>query len=80
MPFGRITHCHTNHSRISELEQKFSAGLIEEVVDVAQGELELTVTMYENKVWEELVEKAPEGQWSYFERARHVKGTQAPPQ
>lgn len=66
--------------RISDLENKFGAGLIEEVVEVADGELKLAAIMHENKVWEELVEKAPEGQWSYFERVRHVKQTQSPPQ
>ncbi|KAF2672791.1 hypothetical protein BT63DRAFT_409875 [Microthyrium microscopicum] len=54
--------------RIEELEEKIGAGLIEEVIQVAEGENKLVDTMIENKVWEDLTEKAPEGQWSYFER------------
>jgi NADH dehydrogenase (ubiquinone) 1 alpha subcomplex subunit 5 len=46
--------------------------LIEEVIQVAEGENLLADVMVNNKVWEDLTEKAPEGQWSYFERAPGV--------
>lgn len=39
-----------NQSRISELENKIGAGLIEEVVQVAEGELKLVDTMVKAKV------------------------------
>lgn len=36
--------------RISELEHKIGAGLIEEVIQVAEGELKLVETMEKTKV------------------------------
>ena len=36
--------------RINEIEQKIGAGLIEEVIQVAEAESQLVDTMYENKV------------------------------
>ncbi|KAH6631641.1 ETC complex I subunit conserved region-domain-containing protein [Chaetomium tenue] len=54
--------------QISELETKIGAGLIEEVIQVAEGELKLVDTMVESKVWEPLEEQPAEGQWTYFER------------
>ncbi|KAL5119156.1 hypothetical protein ACEQ8H_002863 [Pleosporales sp. CAS-2024a] len=57
---------------ISELESKLGAGLIEEVIQVAEGEHKLVDKMIESKVWEPLEEPAPEGQWSYFERNTHT--------
>lgn len=36
--------------RIAELENKIGAGLIEEVIQVAEGELKLVDTMIESKV------------------------------
>ncbi|KAF2026345.1 hypothetical protein EK21DRAFT_103312 [Setomelanomma holmii] len=66
------------YHRISDLESKIGAGLIEEVIQVAEGEHKLVDTMIENKVWEPLAEQAPEGQWSYFERATHTPTTQQP--
>ncbi|KAB2580248.1 putative nadh-ubiquinone oxidoreductase 299 kda protein [Lasiodiplodia theobromae] len=54
--------------QISTAEKEIGAGLIEEVIQVAEGELRLAREMLENKVWEELCEKPAEGQWSYFER------------
>ncbi|KAK3898266.1 ETC complex I subunit conserved region-domain-containing protein [Staphylotrichum tortipilum] len=54
--------------QISELENKIGAGLIEEVIQVAEGELKLVDTMVQAKVWEPLEEKPAEGQWVYFER------------
>ncbi|KAI4955064.1 hypothetical protein J4E91_000920 [Alternaria rosae] len=62
---------------ISELESRIGAGLIEEVIQVAEGEHKLVDVMVEAKVWEPLEEPAPEGQWSYFERMTHTK-TQKP--
>lgn len=37
--------------RISELENKIGAGLIEEVIQVAEGELKLTDVMLQAKVY-----------------------------
>ncbi|KAI9774673.1 MAG: hypothetical protein M1840_002922 [Geoglossum simile] len=54
--------------QIAEIENKIGAGLIEEVIQVAEGELKLVDTMTEAKVWEELAEKPTPGQWAYFER------------
>ncbi|CAN8102271.1 unnamed protein product [Discula destructiva] len=54
--------------QIEELENKIGAGLIEEVIQVAEGELKLVDTMIQGKVWESLDEKPAEGQWEYFER------------
>lgn len=39
-----------DHPRIEELENKIGAGLIEEVIQVAEGELALVDTMIEAKV------------------------------
>ncbi|KAM7195635.1 putative nadh-ubiquinone oxidoreductase [Naviculisporaceae sp. PSN 640] len=54
--------------QISELEHKIGAGLIEEVIQVAEGELKLVDTMLQAKVWENLEEQPREGQWVYWER------------
>jgi len=54
--------------QISELETKIGAGLIEEVIQVAENELKLVDTMAQAKVWEPLEEQPAEGQWVYFER------------
>ncbi|GKT50212.1 NADH-ubiquinone oxidoreductase 29. subunit, mitochondrial [Colletotrichum spaethianum] len=54
--------------QISELENKIGAGLIEEVIQVAESELKLVDVMTQAKVWEDLEEKPVEGQWTYFER------------
>ena len=37
-------------SRISQLEEKIGAGLIEEVIEVAKGELRLADSMFESKM------------------------------
>ncbi|KAH3915516.1 hypothetical protein HBI56_149250 [Parastagonospora nodorum] len=60
---------------ISDLESKLGAGLIEEVIQVAEGEHKLVDDMIKSKVWEPLEESAPEGQWSYFERNTHTGTT-----
>ncbi|KAI0020226.1 ETC complex I subunit conserved region-domain-containing protein [Xylariomycetidae sp. FL0641] len=54
--------------QITELESKIGHGLIEEVIQAAEGELRLMDILYENKAWEDLEEKPPAGQWEYFER------------
>ncbi|KAK4231266.1 ETC complex I subunit conserved region-domain-containing protein [Podospora fimiseda] len=54
--------------QIEELEVKIGAGLIEEVIQVAEGELKLVDTMIKAKVWEPLEEQPAPGQWVYFER------------
>ncbi|KAJ4330145.1 hypothetical protein N0V87_010266 [Didymella glomerata] len=63
---------------ISDLESKIGAGLIEEVIQVAEAEHTLVEEMIKNKVWEPLEEPAPEGQWVYAERATHTGTTQKP--
>ena len=86
--------------RIHDVETQIGGGLIEEVIQVAEGELKLVDTMTQSKVlvhsvfapviaferkpltfcrWEELEEKAPEGQWEYFSRDQHTLPTQEPP-
>ncbi|KAF2877487.1 ETC complex I subunit conserved region-domain-containing protein [Massariosphaeria phaeospora] len=62
---------------ISDLESRIGAGLIEEVIQVAEGEHKLVDEMIKSKVWEPLEEPSPEGQWSYFERGTHTS-TQHP--
>ncbi|KAK4217865.1 ETC complex I subunit conserved region-domain-containing protein [Rhypophila decipiens] len=54
--------------QISQLEHKIGAGLIEEVIQVAEGELKLVDTMLQAKVWESLEEQPREGQWTYWAR------------
>ncbi|QIX00412.1 hypothetical protein AMS68_005929 [Peltaster fructicola] len=61
--------------QIGDIETKISAGLIEEIIEVAHSENELVSVMLENKVWEDLEEKPVEGQWAYNERDRHTSGT-----
>ncbi|KAJ4319124.1 hypothetical protein N0V94_004085 [Neodidymelliopsis sp. IMI 364377] len=63
---------------ISDLESKIGAGLIEEVIQVAEAEHVLVDTMIESRVWEPLEEAIPEGQWSYAERGTHTGTTQKP--
>lgn len=54
--------------QIEDIEAKIGAGLIEEVIQVAEGEARLVDVMIKAKVWESLEEKPAEGQWTYFER------------
>ncbi|GAB1213653.1 hypothetical protein ATERTT37_002803 [Aspergillus terreus] len=54
--------------QIADIEKQIGAGLIEEVIQVAEGELKLVDEMYKSKAWEELEEKPAPGQWTYFER------------
>ncbi|KAI9759560.1 MAG: hypothetical protein M4579_002226 [Chaenotheca gracillima] len=65
-------------TQVSEIETQIGAGLLEEVINVAEGELKLVDQMAANKSWEELEEKPPEGQWKYFERDTATGKTQAP--
>ncbi|KAL8825894.1 MAG: hypothetical protein Q9191_004134 [Dirinaria sp. TL-2023a] len=65
--------------QIIDVENQIGAGLVEEVIQVAEGELQLVNIMAENKVWEELEQKAPAGQWAYFARDQHTLPTQEPP-
>ncbi|APA08405.1 hypothetical protein SS1G_13352 [Sclerotinia sclerotiorum 1980 UF-70] len=57
-----------NVEQIEEIENKIGAGLIEEVIKVAEGELILADVLLKAKVWEDLEEKPVEGQWTYFNR------------
>ncbi|KAL3456595.1 ETC complex I subunit conserved region-domain-containing protein [Aspergillus heterothallicus] len=54
--------------QVSEIEKQIGAGLLEEVIQVAEGELKLVNELYKSKAWEELEEKPRPGQWTYFER------------
>ncbi|ETN47188.1 uncharacterized protein HMPREF1541_01379 [Cyphellophora europaea CBS 101466] len=54
--------------QIESIENKIGAGLIEEVIVVAQNELELAGEMLQARPWDPLEEPAPPGQWKYFER------------
>jgi len=67
-----------NADQISEVEDKIGAGLIEEVIQVAEGELKLVDVMLKAKVWEDLEEKPAEGQWTYFMRDTGTPETQQP--
>ncbi|THV49492.1 hypothetical protein BGAL_0192g00090 [Botrytis galanthina] len=69
-----------NVDQIEEIENKIGAGLIEEVIQVAEGELTLTNVLLKAKVWEDLEEKPVEGQWTYFMRDSGTPTTQQPPQ
>lgn len=64
--------------QISDIESQIGAGLIEEVIQVAEGEHKLVDKMIETKVWGELEDKAAEGQWTYFERGGVHTSTQKP--
>ncbi|KAI9804490.1 MAG: hypothetical protein M1825_001389 [Sarcosagium campestre] len=61
--------------QISELENQIGAGLIEEVIQVAKGELLLLDEIAKQKSWEDLEEKPAPGQWEYFERGTHTGKT-----
>ncbi|KAG9238973.1 NADH-ubiquinone oxidoreductase-like protein 299 kDa subunit [Amylocarpus encephaloides] len=67
-------------AQIEEMENKIGAGLIEEVIQVAEGELKLVDVLLKHQVWEDLVEKPVEGQWTYFMRDTGTPTTQSPPQ
>ncbi|KAF3397032.1 hypothetical protein DPV78_007536 [Talaromyces pinophilus] len=60
--------------QIAEIENKIGAGLIEEVIQVAEGELSLVDELAKAQVWEELAEKPKPGQWTYFSRDTHTPG------
>lgn len=64
--------------QVATMENEIAAGLIEEVIAVAEGELTLVETMRKDAVWDELVEKPVEGQWSYAQRDTNVGTTQGP--
>ncbi|KAJ2907346.1 uncharacterized protein MKZ38_003203 [Zalerion maritima] len=54
--------------QVTEIEEKIGSGLIEELIEVAEGELKLADVMIQSKAWEDLAEKPAEGQWTYFDR------------
>ncbi|KAI9783165.1 MAG: hypothetical protein M1816_001487 [Peltula sp. TS41687] len=64
--------------QIHELENKIASGLVEEIIQVAEGELKLVDIMAQAKPWEGLIEKPPQGQWAYFERGTFTGKTQSP--
>nr|POE87987.1 nadh-ubiquinone oxidoreductase 29.9 kda subunit, mitochondrial [Quercus suber] len=64
--------------QINDIEAKIGAGLIEEVIQVAEGERDLADKLAQSKVWEDLEEKPAPGQWKYAERDTHTPETQAP--
>ncbi|KAH9821433.1 ETC complex I subunit conserved region [Teratosphaeria destructans] len=63
--------------QIQGIENEIQAGLIEEIIEVAEGERNLVDTLAEAKIWEDLEEKPREGQWTYHERDTHTPMTQA---
>ncbi|MCJ1445214.1 MAG: hypothetical protein MMC23_005719 [Stictis urceolatum] len=65
-------------AQVGELEERLGAGLVEEVIEVARGEERLVRVLGKERVWEELQDKAPQGQWEYFAREQHMPGTEEP--
>ncbi|GAA5995174.1 hypothetical protein JCM5350_001859 [Sporobolomyces pararoseus] len=53
---------------IEAIEAKIGAGLIEEVIEQAEGELQLAGKMIEWKAWEDLEAPAAPGQWEQFKQ------------
>ncbi|THX16203.1 hypothetical protein D6D13_01803 [Aureobasidium pullulans] len=64
--------------QINTIESQIEAGLIEEIILVAEAETALVDEMYKSKVWEDLEESPNQGQWAYYERDTHTPKTQAP--
>jgi NADH dehydrogenase (ubiquinone) 1 alpha subcomplex subunit 5 len=64
-------------TRVNHIEQEIQAGLIEEIILVAEAETALVDQMYKSKVWEDLEESPNQGQWAYYERDTHTPKTQA---
>jgi NADH dehydrogenase (ubiquinone) 1 alpha subcomplex subunit 5 len=64
-------------ARVNHIEQQIQAGLIEEIILVAEAETALVDQMYKSKVWEDLEESPNQGQWAYYERDTHTPKTQA---
>ncbi|KAI5250037.1 hypothetical protein E4T42_05112 [Aureobasidium subglaciale] len=64
--------------QVNTIEQQIQAGLIEEIILVAEAEKSLADEMFNSKVWEDLEESPNQGQWAYYERDTHVPKTQAP--
>ncbi|KAL8710581.1 MAG: hypothetical protein Q9220_004805 [cf. Caloplaca sp. 1 TL-2023] len=76
-----------DQKKIAEIEDQIGGGLIEEIIQVAEGEDKLVDTILESRSWDELEEKAPQGsvhtfslsphaesslgQWDYFSRDQH---------
>ncbi|KAH9208923.1 hypothetical protein DL95DRAFT_414381 [Leptodontidium sp. 2 PMI_412] len=55
--------------QIEEIENKIGARLIEEVIEVVEGELKFIETQLKTQVWKDLKEKKQiKGQWTYFMR------------
>ncbi|KAG9690820.1 hypothetical protein KCU81_g2692, partial [Aureobasidium melanogenum] len=63
--------------QVNSIEQQIQAGLIEEIILVAEAESNLVDEMYKSQVWEDLEESPNQGQWSYYERDTHTPKTQA---
>ena len=64
------------NARVNHIEQQIQAGLIEEIILVAEAETALVDEMYKSKVWEDLEESPNQGQWAYYERDTHTPKTQ----
>lgn len=50
MPMAKLYGTHTSLSRISQIEHQIGAGLIEEVIQVAESEYKLVDEMHKSKV------------------------------
>ncbi|GAA5870469.1 hypothetical protein JCM16303_002014 [Sporobolomyces ruberrimus] len=57
-----------SEQEIEAVEAKIGAGCIEEVIEQAQGELQLASKMIEWKAWEDLETPAAPGQWDQFKQ------------
>ncbi|KAL1303821.1 hypothetical protein AAFC00_000281 [Neodothiora populina] len=66
--------------QVESIEQQVGAGLIEEIINVADAEHSLVDVMYKSEVWDDLAETPVEGQWNYHDvqADSHVPATQAP--
>lgn len=72
-----VSHSLISFARVNTIEQQIQAGLIEEIILVAEAESNLVDEMYKSKVWEDLEESPNQGQWAYYERDTHTPKTQA---
>ncbi|GAA5848693.1 hypothetical protein JCM5353_000251 [Sporobolomyces roseus] len=57
-----------SEQEIEQVEARIGAGLIEEVIEQARGELQLAGKMVEWKAWEDLEAPAAPGQWDQFKQ------------
>ncbi|GAA5861432.1 hypothetical protein JCM1840_005367 [Sporobolomyces johnsonii] len=61
-----LVGAHPGETEIESVERQIGAGLIEEVILQAEGELKLAAKMIEWKAWEDLESPPAPGQWEPF--------------